>query len=101
MLHHAVIFASERTEADGGYGDTVERMVALANETPGFIGGKSVRDAEGLGLSVSYFRDLSAFARFQALSEHGGAQERGRRVWYARYTLRMARVEHASGFVRA
>jgi hypothetical protein len=53
--YYAVIFASEGTESDGAYGDTAERMVALANETPGFIRVESVGDAEGLGITVSYF----------------------------------------------
>ena len=33
--YYAVIFTSQRTPVDQGYGDMAERMVALAAEQPG------------------------------------------------------------------
>lgn len=36
--YYAVIFTSQRTEGDQGYGDMAERMVELAHEQPGFLG---------------------------------------------------------------
>src|SRR5262245_12255606 len=50
--YYAVIFSSRRTSGDHGYGAMAERMVALAQVQPGFLGIESVRDAEGLGITV-------------------------------------------------
>jgi hypothetical protein len=33
--YYAVIFTSQRTEADNGYGETANRMVELAAQQPG------------------------------------------------------------------
>ena len=51
----AVIFSSQRTDGDQGYGAMAERMVELAREQPGFLGVESARDAEGFGITVSYW----------------------------------------------
>ncbi|TDM05669.1 MAG: hypothetical protein C4K60_13120 [Ideonella sp. MAG2] len=37
---------------DEGYGDTAERMVALAAERPGYLGVQSARGADGVGIRV-------------------------------------------------
>ena len=47
--YYAVIFTSQRTEGDDGYGDMAERMVELAREQPGFLGVESARGAEEIG----------------------------------------------------
>jgi heme-degrading monooxygenase HmoA len=36
--YSAVIFTSERTEGDNGYGQMAEKMVELASQQPGFLG---------------------------------------------------------------
>ena len=93
--YHAVIFSSRRTSGDNGYGVMAERMLALARAQPGFLGVESVRDASGLGITVSYWRDEAAIAAWQAHAEHLVAQARGRREWYEAFELRVARVERA------
>ena len=97
--YHAVIFSSRRTDGDHGYGAMAERMVELARAQPGFLGVESVRDAEGLGITVSYWRDEASIAAWQRHAEHLVAQARGRREWYAAFELRVARVERARSFV--
>lgn len=100
--YYAVIFASQReaSDADDGYGAMAERMVALAAEQDGFLGVESARDAEGFGITVSYWRDEAAIARWKADAEHREAQSRGRRDWYRHFELRVARVERARSFTR-
>jgi heme-degrading monooxygenase HmoA len=93
--YHAVIFSSLRTDGDRGYGAMAERMVALARAQPGFLGVESVRDAAGLGITVSYWRDAESIERWRAHAEHLEAQARGRTTWYAAFELRVARVERA------
>lgn len=97
--YYAVIFSSQRNAHDGpGYDAMGERMVALAAVQPGYLGMESVRDASGLGITVSYWASLEAIAAWRAHAEHLAAQQAGRARWYAHYTLRVARVERASVF---
>ncbi len=92
-----MIFTSQRTAGDRGYGHMAERMVELAAQQPGFLGIESVRGADGLGITVSYWANEAAIAAWKAHGEHQVAQETGKRVWYADYHLRIARVERAYG----
>ncbi|MBI3867170.1 MAG: antibiotic biosynthesis monooxygenase [Verrucomicrobia bacterium] len=98
--YYAVIFTSLRTEADKGYSHMAERMVALAGEQPGFLGVESARDANGLGITVSYWSSEEAIVAWKAQTEHRVAQETGQRVWYSDYQLRVARVERTYGKAR-
>ena len=95
--YYAVIFTSLRTQTDGGYAQMAERMVALASQQTGFLGVESVRGAEGLGITVSYWESLESIKQWKAKAEHRAAQELGRRVWYGDYKLRVARVERDYG----
>jgi heme-degrading monooxygenase HmoA len=95
--YYAVIFSAQRTEGDHGYGDMAERMVTLAAQQPGFLGVESTRDADGFGITVSYWASEESIAAWKANMEHRAAQEGGKRVWYADYQLRVAKVERAYG----
>ncbi|RDE19492.1 antibiotic biosynthesis monooxygenase [Motiliproteus coralliicola] len=89
--YYAVIFTSTRTDGDNGYAEMAERMVELAAQQPGFLGVESVRD--GLGITVSYWRDLDAIKAWKANAEHQQAQILGRERWYADFSVRISRVE--------
>lgn len=93
--YYAVIFTSLRTEVDADYAKTAARMVELAAEQPGFLGIESAR--EGLGITVSYWADLDAIARWKADAEHLAAQRLGRQQWYAAFKTRIAKVERDYG----
>ncbi len=95
--YYAVIFSAQRTSGDNGYGAMSERMVALARAQPGFLGLESARDADGFGITVSYWTDEPSIAAWKRHVEHLVAQARGRREWYAAFELRVARVERAWG----
>ena len=96
--YYAVIFASQRTPVEGGYGETADRMVELARQQPGFLGVESTRGADGFGITVSYWSSLEAIAAWRAHAEHTIARGTGREQWYAGYELRIARVERAYGW---
>ncbi|WP_421870214.1 antibiotic biosynthesis monooxygenase family protein [Motiliproteus sp.] len=89
--YYAVIFTSTRTDGDHGYAEMADRMVELAARQPGFLGMESARD--GLGITVSYWRDLDAIKAWKADAEHQQAQQAGRDLWYEDFTVRIARVE--------
>lgn len=93
--YYAVIFTSLRTEGDQGYGAMAERMAELAAQQPGYLGAESAR--EGLGITVSYWRDLASIRAWKAHGEHLLAQQTGRRRWYADYRVRIARVARDYG----
>jgi heme-degrading monooxygenase HmoA len=93
----AVIFASQRTEGDRGYGAVADRMVELASRQPGFLGVESARDAEGFGITVSYWKDEAAVAVWKAQADHAMAQRLGKETWYSAFRLRVAKVERDSG----
>jgi heme-degrading monooxygenase HmoA len=91
--YYAVIFTSQRTPADRGYAEMAQRMVELAAAQPGFLGVESARGADGFGITVSYWSSEEAIAAWKAHLEHKPAQEAGKRIWYADYILRVAKVE--------
>jgi heme-degrading monooxygenase HmoA len=94
---YAVIFTSQRTEGDAGYGAMAEHMVTLAAQQPGYLGVRSARGDDGLGITVSYWDSLQAIA---AHLEHRPAREQGRAQWYAHYELQVVKVERAYAWQR-
>jgi heme-degrading monooxygenase HmoA len=97
--YYAVIFASVRTAHDDeGYGKAAERMVQLASKQPGYLGVDSVRDANGVGITVSYWSSEDAITAWRRNAEHAITREQGRKSWYREYELRVAKVERAYGF---
>jgi heme-degrading monooxygenase HmoA len=90
--YYAVIFTSLRTEGDNGYAAMAAQMEDLGREQPGFLGIDSARS--GVGITVSYWRDLESIRAWKANWEHLVAQLRGQREWYSEYTVRVCRVEY-------
>lgn len=97
----AVIFTNQRSATDAGYADMAARMVELAAQQPGFLGAESTRDAEGVGITVSYWESEQAIADWKANAEHQIAQRMGRADWYAGFEVRVARVERAYSMRRS
>ena len=95
--YYAVIFTNQRTDGDRGYGAMAEHMMELAAQQPGFLGAESTRDANGFGITVSYWIAEEAIRNWKANAEHQGAQAAGKKTWYADYALRVAKVERAYG----
>lgn len=93
--YYAVIFSSQRTEGDNGYGEMAARMEALAAGQPGFLGIESVRD--GLGITVSYWDSLESIRSWKRHAEHLEAQRLGHQRWYSGFRVRIAKVERDYG----
>ena len=95
--YYAVIFSSRRNGKDQeGYRAMSEKMEAMGSEMPGFLGIESVRDADGNGITVSYWRDLESIRAWGRHPDHLEAQRIGREQWYDAYEVRTVRVEKAS-----
>lgn len=101
--HYAVIFVSQRRDGDPsdgerGYDAAATRMLQLAAQQDGYLGVVSARDGNGLGITVSYWRDLNSIKAWREHSEHTIAREHGRHDWYLSYQLQIAKIERASSF---
>ena len=91
----AVIFTSVRTDGDDGYAAMAATMERLAREQPGYLGIEAAR--EGVGITVSYWRDEASAQAWKEVGAHLVAQRRGREVWYRDYRVRVALVTRDYG----
>ncbi|NCF49272.1 MAG: antibiotic biosynthesis monooxygenase [Bacteroidetes bacterium] len=91
--YFAVIFTAQRTLSDEDmYLITSKRMIELAQVQPGFLGVEAVRGEDGIGITVSYWRDRDAIRNWRIHAEHLVAQQMGRQEFYSWYHLRVAEV---------
>ncbi|MFP7296883.1 antibiotic biosynthesis monooxygenase family protein [Neobacillus niacini] len=95
--YYAVIFTSQRTEGDRGYGKMADKMVELASQQKGFLGMESARD-EGVGITVSYWESIDSIKEWKENAAHRVAQENGKTKWYKSFSLRVCRVERQNFF---
>ena len=93
--YFAVIFTSNRTKGENGYGEMSNKMVELAERQPGFLGIESAR--EEVGITVSYWSDLLSIKNWKANVEHLEAQKMGRKSWYSSFKVRISKVERDYG----
>ncbi|QKR98896.1 antibiotic biosynthesis monooxygenase [Sphingomonas sp. CL5.1] len=97
----AVIFVSQRTAADGaGYAAAAAAMDALAARQPGYRGVDSTRDADGFGITVSYWGSEAEALAWRDHPEHAAIRARGRAEWYERYQVIVTRVERGYAWTR-
>ena len=93
--YYAVIFTSLHSEDTRGYDEAAAHMEELAKLQPGFLGIESVRD--GLGVTVSYWKDLESIKAWRAADQHVEARRQGRSTWYNAFRVRICRVEREYG----
>lgn len=91
--YYAVIFTSRHADNLDGYDSMARHMAELAAQQPGFLGVESVRGADGLGITVSYWKSRTAVVAWKRHAEHSLAQDLGRKRWYSHYQVRVAKVE--------
>lgn len=97
-----VIFQSTRTGEDAeGYAAAADAMDRLAAAQPGYRGMASARDAQGFGITVSWWADEGAAAAWRDHPEHAAIRDRGRALWYKSYRVDVARVERSYRWTRA
>ena len=93
-----VVFTTQRTEGDNGYGAMAEEMAVLAAQQPGYLGIESVREADAIGVTLSYWRTEEDARAWKHVARHLEAQRLGRAKWYRAYRVRVAKVEREYGF---
>ena len=96
----AVLFCSTFCGDPLAYAADSATMVAMAEAHPGYLGHRSVRQENGQGITVSWWRDAEAAAAFGAEVAHRLIQRRGRERYYADYLLEVAEVRRRVRFTR-
>lgn len=98
----AVIFSSLRPTGEAacfdGYNVVANRMDKLAGEQPGYLGIEAARDSTGFGITVSYWKDEESAQAWKKVQEHLSAQIEGRKRWYLKYSVQVARVTRSYSF---
>jgi len=67
------------------------KMVELFAQQPGFLGVESARNE--VGVTVSYWADISSIKAWKAHAEHQEAQQLVHQQWYQHFKARIAKVE--------
>jgi heme-degrading monooxygenase HmoA len=93
--YYAVIFTNQMSATTDGYAETADKMFDLAMAQEGCFGAESTRDGDGVGITVSYWKDEASIVAWKAMAKHLVAQKMGMDVWYEHYSLRVAKVERA------
>ena len=70
LPYYAVIFTSKRSPGDFGYSEMAQNLLIEAEKIEGFLGADSVRDTEGIGITVSYWRTLEAIDKWKNHTLH-------------------------------
>ncbi|HSB99756.1 MAG TPA: antibiotic biosynthesis monooxygenase [Burkholderiaceae bacterium] len=97
-----VFRARLRPDADmAALGPLGERMYALASAMPGFVSYKDFTAEDGESVTVVEFASEPELLAWRNHPEHREAQERGRREFFAEYTIQIGRVERAYRFTAA
>ncbi len=100
--YYAVIFSSQRNDAGSDdYAQASDFMIVLAAQQPGFLGVESTRDADDIGITVSYWDSEESIADWKRNAEHAAVRKRGRLEWYEHFEIRVAKVERAYAGPRA
>ncbi len=88
-----MIFIAQRTvEDDAGYAAAAAAMDALAARQTGYVGMDSVRGADGLGITVSYWASDTDAKVWRDHPDHAAIRDAGRDRWYSEYSLHVAEV---------
>lgn len=93
--YYAVIFTSTLGGDDDGYAAMGQALVELAEQQSGYLGIETTRGTDGLGITVSYWKDEDSILAWKNQTQHMLAQKHGIERWYDHYELRVAKVERA------
>ena len=102
VIFISVIFVAQRTELDAdGYSRAAAMMDELAAQQDGYMGIDSVRGADGLGITVSYWKNEASAKAWRDHPDHAAMRDAGRDRWYSDYSLHVARVTRSYDWKKA
>jgi len=88
----AVMFTALLNDGQADYFPLAEKMDRLAAQQAGYLGIESTRNAEGLGITISYWRSSADAWAWRQQAEHAAVRALGRERFYAKFVLRVAEV---------
>jgi heme-degrading monooxygenase HmoA len=90
-----VIFKSHLKTDDPDYHETAQLMLKRVQAIDGFLWVDSMRNPEGYGITLSYWKHVDAIKAFKADLDHQNAQHRGRAHWYSHYCIEIAEIKRS------
>ena len=96
--YYAVLFTSLYADNHVGYKEMNDKMSELVTKQPGYLGMESARGADGLGITISYWKDKESIISWKKNMEHQIAQYKGRKTWYSYYKICVCAVERSYEF---
>ena len=90
--YYAVIFTVVRTSDDEGYVEMAKHLHQLVSGCEGYLGMESAQEGD-LEITVSYWASEQAILAWKHNVQHQSAQQQGKKRWYRRFKVRVAKVE--------
>ena len=87
-----------RPEHREAYEDHAAEMLSLARRMPGLVDIKDFTAADGERVSIITFADAASQESWRVQVDHAAAQRRGRRDYYAGYSLQVCSTVRVSRF---
>jgi heme-degrading monooxygenase HmoA len=92
--YYAVIFTSVRADTDQAEYDRMNAVLdEKSKDQSGFLGILSLRNAEGVGITVSYWESVEAIRLWGLDPDHTEAKRNGRKRWYSSFRVEICKVE--------
>lgn len=92
----AATFIFDQVRRDDDFEELNDRVLEVADESPGYLGRKDWTDAEGHRAVTYYWESMEALRSFAADPDHREAKRR-HREWYAGYRVEISRVLRVYG----
>lgn len=95
---HVVIFYSQRRLNTPDYDIWAVKMGAEVERQSGFCHAHSFRNADGFGVTLSYWVSIDSIRQWGRHAEHRTAQAYGRGEGYVRYRIEIAEITSTREF---
>jgi heme-degrading monooxygenase HmoA len=94
--YYAVIFTSTLNEVDEAYYQMNHLTANEVSNIDGFLGEEFIRDKNGFGIHISYWKDQASIENWKNNKLHQHAKKMGIEKWYKNYSVKICKVEQQS-----
>ena len=88
--YFVVIFSAKFSVEVEGYADISAALGQLVTEQKGYLGHRSVLDAQGREITVSYWKSEAAIQQWKQQEDHRQAQSLAKHGWFDYYQARIS-----------
>lgn len=92
-MSYAVLFTSKLAEIDEQYQELNDTLYQALMKQEGYLGHESYRNEQGVGCTISYWKDLDALKKWKEFPMHLQAQLKGKEKWYDYYQVKICKIE--------